>query len=337
MKGLLLLAFFYTLYFAQTFLVPVVISLLLTLLLSPLTRRLKRHGLPQGLSAALVLIALVGLVGFAGYKLWRPAAQWAAAAPASLDTLEGKLKKLRRPMEKMSQTADQVAEIADVDPSKTPQVEIKGKGLGAVVFGGTQQLLAQALFVVFLCYFMLASGDAFLGRLIKALPTLSDKKHAVQIARAAEDQISRYLIVTTLINVVFGLLVGLSLRLLEMPNPMLWGAVAGITNFVPYIGGIACTVILALAAVLQFDDMGRAFLVPAVFTVLNLLEGNVFTPMVVGRQLSLNPLVIFLGVLFWSWIWGISGALLAVPILAALKIVCDHVERLAPLAEFLGD
>jgi predicted PurR-regulated permease PerM len=158
----------------------------------------------------------------------------------------------------------------------------------------------------------------------------------VQIARDTQAQISSYLLTTTLVNAAFGTAVGAALWLLGMPNPALWGVVAGVTNFIPILGALACTAILAAVALVHFDSLGQALLVPAVFQVLNIFEGYYFTPKLVGRQLSLNPVVVFTAVLFWGWIWGISGALLAIPVTATVKIACDHIEGLSPLGEFLG-
>jgi predicted PurR-regulated permease PerM len=124
---------------------------------------------------------------------------------------------------------------------------------------------------------------------------------------------------------------------LGLPNPVLWGVLAAVTNFVPFLGAIACTVALAAVALVHFDDLGRALLVPAVFQVLNLMEGSWFTPRIVGRQLSLDPIVVFLAVLFWGFLWGVAGAFLAVPITAAVKIACDRIDRLTPVGEFLGE
>jgi predicted PurR-regulated permease PerM len=168
------------------------------------------------------------------------------------------------------------------------------------------------------------------------LPRLSDKKKAVQIARETQAQVSTYLLTTTLVNVAFGVIVGFAMYLLGMPNPVLWGVLAGVTNFVPYLGAVACTVILGAVALVHYDSVGQALVVPAVFQILNILEGNVITPMLIGRQLSLSPVVIFTAVLFWGWIWGIPGALLAIPITAVIKIACDHIEGLSALGEFLG-
>jgi predicted PurR-regulated permease PerM len=190
--------------------------------------------------------------------------------------------------------------------------------------------------VIVLLYFLLASGDLFLRKLIKVLPTFKDKKRAVEIAREVESNISTYLFTVTLINAGVGVAVGVGVWLLKMPNPVLWGVIACVLSYIPYLGALVGVGILGLAALLVFDDLGHALAVPAVYLAVSFVEGNFITPLVLGRRLTLNPVVIFVGILFWFFLWGIPGALLAVPTLAVFKIVCDHVDTLAPVGEFFG-
>lgn len=340
LTGLFVLAAFYTAHYARSFIVPVILAVLLAFLFSPLVRRLRRARIPEAWSGALIVLGLVAFLAASIYTLSGPAAEWMARAPESMARIESRLDKLRRPMEKVTQTAEQVEKLTEMAPSPAERrvltVQLRDRPVGEVLFGGTQDLVGSALVVFVLLYFLLASSDLFLTKLIRVLPRLKDKKRAVQIARDTEDQISHYLVTTTLINVVFGGIVAGAMHLLGMPNPLLWGALAAVTNFVPYLGAFAMTVILGLVALLELDGIGRALLVPGTFLALNLAEGSLITPMLLGRQLTLNPVVIFLGVLFWGWMWGIVGSLLAVPILAAFKIVCDHIEGLAAIGEFLG-
>jgi predicted PurR-regulated permease PerM len=336
LTGLFVLAVLYTLYFARDFLVPVVFALLLSHLLSPLVKGLRRARVPDGVGAVLVLCVFLGTVGLAVYELSAPATQWVMSAPESLPKIRAKLAGVLKPVQRMSQTAEKVKEATDLDGQKTLEVEVKGPSVTDTIFGGTQQLVGTLLMIVLLLLLLLSSGDLFLTKVIKVLPRLSDKKKAVQIARETQAQVSTYLLTTTLVNVAFGVIVGFAMYLLGMPNPVLWGVLAGVTNFVPYLGAVACTVILGAVALVHYDSVGQALVVPAVFQILNILEGNVITPMLIGRQLSLSPVVIFTAVLFWGWIWGIPGALLAIPITAVIKIACDHIEGLSALGEFLG-
>ena len=334
---LTVLAVLYTLHLASAFFLPIVLAILLNLLLSPSVRFLRNYlRLPVPLGAGIVIVVLLGLIGFGATRLAPAASAWVARAPESIATLKQRIQPLRRPMERVNQAAEQVEQATDMD-KKTQEVEIKGPGLTQQVFGGTTALLSSLMVVIFLTYFLLASGELFLQKLVGVLPQLKDKKTAVRIVRETEAQVSVYLVVTTLINLGVGVATGVALALVGMPNPVLWGVMAAVLNFVPYVGGLVNTIILALAAFLTFDDIGRALMVPFVFTVINILEGNLITPWIVGRRMRLNTVAVFVGLIFWWYLWGITGAILAVPIMASIKIACDHIAPLAPIGEFLAE
>ena len=168
-------------------------------------------------------------------------------------------------------------------------------------------------------------------------PLQSNKaREAVEIARATESSISTYLLTTAVVNVTEGIAVAGAMYLLGMPNPALWGALVAVFEFIPYLGATAMVVILTIASLTTFDNTGQALLVPAAFLGINLIQGNLVSPTLLGHRLALNPVAIFVGLAFWYWVWGIPGAFLAVPLMATLKIVCDHVEALASFGEFLG-
>ena len=331
------LAVLYTLRLASAFFLPIVLAILLNLLLSPSVRWLRNYlRLPVPLGAGIVIVVLLSLVGYGVTRLAPAASAWVARAPESMATLKRRIQPLQRPMEQVNRAAEQVEQATDMD-KKTQEVEIKGPGLTQQVFGGTTALLGSAMVVIFLTYFLLASGELFLQKLVGVLPQLKDKKTAVRIVRETEGQVSVYLVVTTLINLGVGVATGLALALVGMPNAVLWGAVAAVLNFVPYVGGLVNTVILALAAFLTFEDTGRALMVPFAFTVINILEGNLITPWILGRRMRLNTVAVFVGLVFWWYLWGIAGAILAVPIMASIKIACDHIGPLAPIGEFLAE
>jgi predicted PurR-regulated permease PerM len=335
--ALTLLAVLYTLHLAAAFFLPIVVAILLNLLLSPIVRLIRNHlRIPDPLGAGIVIVVLLGVVGFGAYRLTPVASAWLARAPESMAMIQQRIQPLRRPVERVTQAAEQVERATDMD-KQTQEVEIKGPSLTQQVFGGTTALLGAALVVIFLTYFLLASGELFLHKLVAVLPQLKDKKTAVRIVRETEAHVSVYLVVTTLINIGVGVVTGAALALLGMPNPVLWGVIAGGLNFVPYIGGLVNTVILTLAAFLTFEDTGRALMVPIVFSVINIFEGNLITPWILGRQMRLNTVAVFVGLVFWWFLWGIPGALLAVPIMATIKIACDHIASLAPIGEFLAE
>jgi predicted PurR-regulated permease PerM len=334
--GLFIFALFYTLYFGKAFFLPIVLAVLLDFLLSPLLRTLKRAHIPEPLGAALVILALLGAAGGAVYGLSGPAKEWVAKLPSSVREAETRLAKLRKPVEQVSKTAEQVEQVTKMDNSKAPEVVVKGPSLTERLFGTTQTILAGLLEVIILLYFLLAAGDLFLQKLIKVLPQLRDKKKAVAIARETEASISTYLVTVTLVNVGLGLAVAAVMYLVGMPNPLLWGALAGLAEFVPYLGATALVAVLGLAGLVTFDQLGHALLVPGAYLAVNLLQSQFITPLVLGHRLTLNPVAIFVGLVFWWWIWGVPGAFIAVPLLATFKIFCDHIKALAPIGEFLG-
>ena len=334
--GLFVLAVFYTLHLAQAFFLPVVLAILLDFLLSPMVRALRKIGLPEWLGAAIVVLGLLTVLVFGIYRLAGPASEYVARAPESIETARDKLRGMRGSVEQVTDAAEQVERAASGDEAQAQQVEIKGPSLSKQLFGGTTAALSAAIVVIFLTYFLLASGDLFLQKLVGVLPQFKDKRVAVTIARETEAQISLYLFTTTLINLGVGVVTGIAMYLLGLPNAVLWGVVAMVLNFVPYVGAVANTVLLALAAFVAFDDTGRALLVPGTFLALNLIESNLVTPMIYGNRMKLNTVALFVGLVFWWYIWGIPGAILAVPIMATLKIACDHIESLAPIGEFLG-
>jgi predicted PurR-regulated permease PerM len=337
--GIFLLVLFHTLRGGRDLFLPLMLAFLLSFLLSPLMRVLKRAHIPESVGAALLLLVLVGGVGIGVYSLVNPAAEWMAKAPDGLARVQRKLRTLRAPMQQMSRTADEVERTIAGESTSPPAAAAAPKSPSWIMdalFGGTTTFVSEAFVVIVLLYFLLASGDLFLRKLIKVLPTFTDKKRAVEIAREVESNVSTYLFTVTLINAGVGIAVGLGVWLLGMPNPVLWGALAGVLTYIPYLGAAVGIGTLGIAALLVFDDLGHALAVPTVYLVVSFLEGNFVTPLVLGRRLTLNPVVIFLGLLFWFFLWGVPGALLAVPILAIFKIVCDHVDTLAPIGEFFG-
>jgi predicted PurR-regulated permease PerM len=336
--GLFILASFYTLYFGRAFFLPIVLALLLNFLFSPLVRALKKLRIPEGLSAGLVVFGLLGGLALGIYQLSTPAYEWAQKAPQTMRRLEAKLREFKKPVQTMNKASEQVEKITRVGGgNQPPTVEVRTESLGERVFSQATDLVANGMVMFILLFFLLASGDLFLRKLIRVLPSLADKKKAVEIARQIETDISAYLVTITIINIALGIAVWGITTLLGVPNPLLWGVLAMVTNYIPYLGAIIMIVVLAMVGFLTFKDTTQALMVPLSFVGLNILESYLVTPMVLGRRLTLNPVVIFLALTFWGWLWGITGALLAVPIMVVFKIFCDHSEPLRPIGEFLGD
>jgi len=316
---LALLAVAYTLYFARAFFLPVALALLLNFLLSPAVRFLARFRLNEPIAAGVVMLVVVGALSLSAYTLSDPMQGWLTRAPQTLADARSKIRKLIRPVEQMNRAAAQVESATKpADPAATQQVVVKGPTLAERIYGKTPAFLLGGFEVLILLYFLLASGDLFLEKVVRVIPEFADKKKAVRIARDAEASVSTFLGTVTLINVGLGVIIALLLA------------------FVPYAGATTMTAILSVAALVTFDDVGRALLVPALYVGATSIQAYVVSPILLGRRLTLNPVAIFVGLLFWSLVWGVAGAFLAVPLLATLKIFCDHIERLQPVGEFLG-
>jgi predicted PurR-regulated permease PerM len=187
-----------------------------------------------------------------------------------------------------------------------------------------------------LLFLLLASGDLLLQKLVRAMPKLRDKKQAVEISREIQQSISTYLFSIALINLCFGVAVGLALHLLGMPNALMWGGVAAFANFIPIIGSVLGMTAVALAGLLAFDTLGYGILPVTAYCLLHLIETYAVTPYALGRRFALNPVFIFIGLIFFAWLWGVIGALLAFPLLMTAKVICDHVPRLSFIGEFLA-
>lgn len=337
MTGLFILALFYTLYLARDLFLPIVLAVLLHFLLRPAVRALKKVRIPEEVGAALILAVLIAGFGFGFYQLSWPASEWLSQAPPVLRKIENEVKQWRGPVQDVKKAADQVERITGMEAaSKTPEVQLREPNLSETLFAGTRAAVATLVVMVLLLYFLLASGDLFLEKAVKALPTLTDKKRAVGIANNMEEHISRYLLSITAINVGLGVAEALGMFLLGMPNPILWGVMAAFFNFVPYLGALAGSVTIGIVGYLHAGDLEWGILAGAVYFGITAIEGGFVTPMLLARRLTLNPVVLLVGVIFWGWLWGIPGTLLAVPLISSFKILCDHIEPLAPIGEFLG-
>lgn len=338
---LLLLALLYTAYFAKEVLVPITLAFLLNLLFAPLVRGMRRRlRIPQGIAAMIVVICLIGGVLASFYALSAPAAQWMNRLPSAMAEIERKLQPFRAPVKEVQDAAKKVEQLAQTegppDPEEPVSVVVRGPSLTQTLLGQTTALSVGLLATVVLLLFLLASGDTLLRQAISITPTLRDKKRIVEIARDSEDDISYYLLTISMINAGLGCVIGFAMWLLNVPNPLLWGAMAAAFNFIPFIGALVGAGVIAMVSVVTFDTPLAIAAPPLAYLLLSGIEGQLITPALVARRLALNPVGVFLSLVVWSWIWGIAGALLAVPLLATFKIICDRVENLQPIGTMLG-
>jgi predicted PurR-regulated permease PerM len=327
---------FAALHFGRPILMPILVAMLLSLLLSPLVTLIERVGLHRAIASLLVVLFAVACVAALSVHLAAPVQQWLDSGPERIEQLREKVRTLRAPVDRVSEATERVAEITANDARPAQREVVVQRTWAAALFQNVQAILVNAVIVVILLYFLLSSGDLFQRKLIRVVPTLSDKIRAIEISRTIQQQIGRYFAAITLINTGLGVVVGLVMAALGMPTPALIGAIAGILNFVPYLGSLVTLAIVSVVSVLTFDELPAMLLPPAVYLLLTVLEGQVVQPIVLGRHLSTAPVVIFIWVLTWGWLWGVGGVVIAVPLLVAAKICAEHLPSWKPLAELLG-
>lgn len=317
----------------RTLLLPIAIAGLFALLLAKPVRWLNRRGLALGLAAGLIVLGSVGVFVTSMYLLAAPAASWISRAPSTLGVVQVRVRKLMRPFTKLKQTAEKVEAITQSGPQQV-EVKVSNPDLLTRLSGTTMKFLGGLVTVVFLTYFLLAEGERFREKVGEFL----HRRHHSEVEDGLHDmqgQMSTYLFTATVINTAVGVLTFGVLTLIGMPNPALWGVLAGVLNFIPYLGAIATMVMIALAGIVSFETTSQPLIAVGAFFVINLIEANVVTPKLMGRRLPLNPVAIFLGFLFWGWVWGIPGAVLAVPLTVMIQVIAARVPSLQTIGALL--
>lgn len=334
----LLLAAITFAYVAHSVVLPVLVAWVACMTLKPPVKWLHACGVPTPVGAAIVVGLVVAGIGVGVMHLGRPALEWIQTAPENVPRLKEKFQHILSPAIRLSEAASKVGSLepAEASTRKPQTVEVKDNHVPTGVFSWTGSLLAGIGETIALVFLLLATGDLFVHKLVRVMPTLRDKKQALEISHEIQQHISRYLFSVGLVNLGFGFLVGLGFHLLGLPNAMMWGGAAALVNFVPYFGPVVGIIAVALAGLFAFDTLGKALAPAGLYLVLHLVEANAVTPFVLGRRFTLNPVIIFVSLIFGSWLWGVTGALLAVPLLVTLKVICERVGSLATVAEFLS-
>lgn len=337
LAGLFLVVAVAALRLGSALFLPIVISGLFALMLAPPVRWLVKRRIPPSLAAAAVVLATVATCVTTVYWLASPAGEWVARAPRTLEQAEVKIRRLTRPLKTLQQTAEKVEQVTSPSSGTGPKpVQVAPAGAFSRLSGTTTGFIGGFFTVVFLTYFLLAQGERFRTKLDGIL----GPRYRARMRDGLRDmqaQMSTYLLVTTLINAAVGLVTWGALAAIGYPNPALWGVVAGVLNYIPYLGAVVTLAVLGLAGLVSFETTREPLLAMGAFFVVNMLEANVVTPHALGRRLPLNPVAIFVGLLFWGWVWGVTGAVLAVPLTVLIKVVADRVEGLKPLGEMLDN
>ena len=354
--SLVLLAVFASLFVlqaAKAVFIPLMLGLIFSYALSPVVNWFEARGVPRWLGAAVLLLAILGALGTTGYALSDQAVKLVESLPAAAQKF-GRTIKLRNSesggtLETVHKAATQIEQVAKEGNTTTTAsnrgatrvvIEKPSFNIRDYLWTGTLGLMAligQFTAVVFLTYFLVVSGNTFRRKLVKlAGPRLSSKKITLQALDEITEQIQLYLQVQLFISVLVGMLTGLALWALGLENAAVWGIAAGVLNLVPYVGSIVTAIATALVGFLQFGSINMALAVGGVSLVIHTIVGNLLTPWLTSRTSSMNPVAVFVGLLAWGWLWGVWGLLLGIPILMITKSICDRVDELEPVSEFLG-
>lgn len=326
-----------TLWAAQGLILPVLLAMFFALVGNPIIRALQRLWLPRFLGALLVLVGGLAATFWLGSQLIQPAGEWVRQAPRELTQLTPKLLKMTKPMQAANQAAQNIARAAGGESTSKPVQVVKTEVNDPYkTLTTTPRLLASVLAVVLLTFFFMVYGDSLQRNALALLPNRQQKKLTVDILQSIEREISRYVLTISVINAVVGLVFAAALYWLKVPLPeaLLWGTMAAILNFAPYVGPLIGIIIMLLMGFVAFDDW-QALIPAGIYLVLHTLEGQILTPIMLGRQMRLSPLILILALMVFGWLWGIVGLLLAVPLLVCVKLVLGRIEGLEGWAKLL--
>ena len=325
-------------YFAKDLLIPLVLAVLLALLLRPLLRRMQRLHLPDFASAAILILAVTCVLLLGVYKLTGQAQEWLTHAPDTVGRVSKMLPSKSGPIGNIQKTSDAVKDLTKSDDAeRTIPVEILTPDLAFTVLGISGHVVASAIIVLVVAFFLLALSDVLLKQAVESRLHFYEKKNIVQLVQNVEFGISRYLLTVTAINISLGVVTALIMWALQIPNPILWGVMATTLNYVPHVGAFLCMTVLFFVGAVTHESLSYGGLAAGCFAVVTFIESYFITPMTLSKSLQLSPLAVILSVLFWGWLWGIPGGLMAAPLLAVAKIICDQFETTKGLAVFLGE
>ncbi len=350
---LTVLAVIFALHWGRAFFIPLMLGIMISYAFSPLVNLMQKWRIPRAIGAAVLLIGIVGGAGSLVFSLKSDAAQLIETLPDAAEkfrktlrkewgTTDGAMDQMQKAAGQLERAANETITPAATAPKGVTRVLIEKSKLnisdylwtgtvGAAVFAG------QAVMVLFLTYFLLVSGDTFRRKLVRISgPTLSKKKITLHVLDEITTQIQRYLLVQIFISILVGVATWLAFLWIGLEHAAIWGIVSGVFNMIPYLGPVIVTGGTGLVGFLQFGTVGMALAVAGISLAITSLEGYLLTPWLTGRASRLNAVMVFVGVLFWGWLWGVWGLLLGVPIIMMIKAICDRVEDFKSVGELLG-
>lgn len=337
LAGIFLLLLTYGLYIGRDFITPVLLAFILATTLSPIVRYFTRWSVPPFASATALIVVSALVIGGVGYAVSGPVANLIADAPRIGQELRARIHPVRQTIDKAVEATSQIDEVAEnMADQHTQKVVIAQPGILSRAAGNLLSIGTTLAITFILSLFLLASGTMFYQKIIQSFPRLSDKKKALRVVYDVESEISRYLFTITVINIGLGVVIGSGLWAIGVPNALVWGVASTVFNFLPYVGALMAIVLVGVMSIVTFDNLAYGLIAPAFMLVCNIVEGQFVTPLLLGRRLELNAVAVFISISFWSWLWGFIGALMAVPLLVVIKVICDNIEATKPFANFLS-
>jgi predicted PurR-regulated permease PerM len=333
--GLFLLALLAAFYVAAEIVLPIVVAFVLMLVLQPAMRLLERLRLPRAIAALLMILILFAVLASLGTILSRPAAIWAQKLPEGIPKLQERLSFLSKPIGALQKLISHAETLTQGAAPAPVSVAMEGTGLSQRLLEGTRSIVTGLLETVLVLFFLLLSGDTFLRRLVEVLPSFKNKRQAVEIAQQIESDISAYLTTITIMNIAVGVATGTVAAFCGLGDPVLWGTVAFLLNYVPILGPTIGVVVFFLVGLISIDVFWVAFLPAGLYLGIHIIEGETVTPMLLARRFTINPVLVIVSLVFWYWMWGVPGAILSTPMLAITKIVCDRIQSLAAFGHFI--
>jgi len=333
LAALVLFAALTAAYIAAEVILPVTLAVVLKLLLQPGMRFLARLHVPRSLAALLLILAVFGVIGAVGATVSGPARSWAERLPEALPRIEERLRFLSQPIEKVSGLLHKADNMGQADVGAGSSL-----GLTGTLFRGTEHFASGLFETILVLFFLLVSGDMFLRRLVEIMPRFKDKRQVVDLSQQVEGNISAYLLTITVMNAVVGVATAAVMWACGVGDPILWGVVAFLLNFVPIMGPFVGIALFLFAGLLAIPTLWQALLPAGLYFAIHVLEGETITPILLARRFTLNPVLVIISLIFWFWMWGVPGAILSVPMLAITKIICDGIKPLNAIGHFLeGD
>jgi predicted PurR-regulated permease PerM len=325
------------LYFGHIAFVPIALALLISLILSGPVEALHASRVPRSVSAAVIVVSILGALVALGNFLAVPAQQWLAAAPHTARLVEKKFRPVAQVMQRIGELRNTAGNLGSPpNTAAAPAIIPTEESAPVMLYDATRTWVLSGVTVIVLTLFLLAGGPPMLARMTAAFASDLKSAHIVSVIEKVRGEVGRFYVTMAMINVGLGVATALAMMACGMPNPYLWGTMAAIFNFIPYVGSTTTLIVLSIVAVISFDNLGRVIAVAACYLSLATIEGQFVQPLLVGRRLQLNPMLVFLALWFGGLFWGIAGIILATPTLVALKVIATHARGGEPLLNFLS-